>query len=72
MGHTFWACDQYSSQCSGCGNCYAYGPRPLASNGNCENGCAVNSVACMMRVIISSPGGISTLVCPYTAAQIGW
>ncbi|MDQ3281815.1 MAG: hypothetical protein M3Q69_10410 [Acidobacteriota bacterium] len=71
MGHTFWACDEYASQCQGCSSCYVYGPRPSVANGNCENGCAPNSAACMMRVILSS-AGVSTLVCPYTAAQIGW
>jgi hypothetical protein len=66
-GHEFWACDEYNqpgySVCS-CDACGTAGPRPNASNGNCQ-ACNTNSIACIMR---SNEDGL----CSFTVEQIGW
>ena len=72
MGHIYWACDEFFSQCAGCGTCAPNGPRPAVSNGNCEDGCAVTPVSCMMLNAITATGTPPSGVCSYTAQQIGW
>ncbi|MBI4468383.1 MAG: hypothetical protein HY650_03570 [Acidobacteria bacterium] len=67
-GHIFWACDEYYQAgyggCTSCGACEPGGPRPSATNANCEF-CNPGSVNCMMRENAYA-------LCAYTPWQIGW
>jgi len=68
MGHTFWACDEYAANCTGCDYCHeGDGPRGYSSNGNCEDACNASPYDCVMLYPNPSFG-----VCSYTETQIGW
>ena len=79
-GHIFWACDEYYNSadgtgCTTCASCwstdpwYQGGPRPWASNANCDNN-VVNSCDAVRPDCIMKTNNYA--LCPRTPAQIGW
>jgi hypothetical protein len=65
-GHIFYACDEYSQPGNASCSCSCAPELRLnATNGNCQEGCGIESVECMMRIN-------ELALCPFTAAQIGW
>lgn len=77
-GHVFWACDEYSQpgyatcSCTVCNNS-APDDRPPGNNApnwNCEVGCGVPLVGCIMRN--ASTGFANGDICTYTAQHVGW
>jgi hypothetical protein len=75
-GHIFWACDEHSSGCFTCDDCfYNVGPHnkiqtPWVTNANCEHPsipgtCDSPLTQCMMKLN-------DYTLCPHTPGQIGW